>query len=235
MIELAKYIFNDCKYEYKFEYNKLQQIQDNLKTGITFEDAQYFLRWVVEMIKLNLNTDDVTLTCCCGEASSLAKQILESFNLEYFVFNLKNILRDIRNVHSITLVKLKIVENSNITLTSFVIDPTFKQFCVIDRCLKDKTIKYSGGEYKVPPYPGYFLSLTKEGNMFGTDLLNKGFFALNENNFKLYCDSFQMYKNASYSYHYTHNIRSGKEYIGEIYNCGEKDINPKRVNLKLKV
>lgn len=219
---MSRYIFDEENIEYNFDYNLLEKIENNLIDGITYNEAIYLLRWIVFVIEENLDLSDPTYTGYCGISSCIAVRLLRKLGLKCFSFNLKNLLNENHNIHSIVLAKIKVIENNEIHNKEFIIDPTFRQYCIIERCLRSRILKYENTEYKVAPFPGYFLSLTDDGIKFGTLLLNNGFFELNAENFKLYCDAFQLYKNEQNNCFPIYNIRNGKEYISEIKKCKEK-------------
>lgn len=101
--------------------------------------------------------------------------------------------------HSVALVNIPIIDNNgNTELRRVQLEPTFRQFCIKENC--DYSNFFKRG--RVAPHPGYFmisdnllkLGVSKEDAIKSENLckhiIKKGYFYLNEENAKLYGDTF---------------------------------------------
>ena len=211
---INKYIFELKNQKTEFDYNYLCDIEQKInKHELNEKEQLYLLKWIISRIQKFLPTNDPTYSLLCGEAADLASLLLKSLNIDYFQINIKEILKEKLNVHAITILDF----NSKNIESKYILDPTFRQFLIKEECIYE-TLKIPNS-YKLGTYPGYFLSLTKEGIEFATSLLNNGFFKITDENLKIYFDSFMMYKNDYWQRRLDYNIRSGKEYCHEIYRC----------------
>ena len=68
---------------------------------------------------------------------------------------------------------------------TYIIDPTYRQFCLLSLCNKNRIYHYD-----LSTAPGYF---AKDKNVI-KQLLKNGYIELNEYNCKIYCDSFVLAK-----------------------------------------
>ena len=68
---------------------------------------------------------------------------------------------------------------------TYIIDPTYRQFCLLSLCNKNRIYHYD-----LSTAPGYFV---KDTNVIKT-LLKNGYLEINEYNCKVYCDSFVLAK-----------------------------------------
>lgn len=211
---IDKYIFELKEQQKNFDYNYLCNIEQRInKHELTEKEQLYLLKWIISRIQKYLPSDDLTYSLLCGEAADLASLLLKSLNIDYFQINIKEILKEKLNVHAITILDF----NSKNIESKYILDPTFRQFLVKEECIYE-TLKTTNS-YKLGTYPGYFLSLTKEGTKFATSLLNNGFFKLTNENLKIYFDSFMMYRNDYWQRRLDYDIRSGHEYCHELYRC----------------
>ena len=208
-----QYIFELKNQENKFDYDYLCNIENkNINHKLNDKEQLYLLKWIIYRIQEILPSDDLTYSLLCGEAADLANLLLKSLNIDYFQINIKEILREKFNVHAITIVDFQSNNESK-----YILDPTFRQFLVKEECIYE-SLKLPK-TYRLGIYPGYFLSLTKEGTMFATELLNNGFFKITNENLKIYFDSFIKYKNDYWQRSLDYNIRNGEEYRHELYRC----------------
>ena len=217
---LDTYIFKLYKND-TFNYQKLCNITKDIIHVLTQEEIDYLLKWIVFRIKKLLpkynsftgEKFNPTFDCLCGDAADLAYKLLESLGYFNYRINIKNILKESHNIHAITIL---ILDDKK-----YVIDPTFRQFLVKEKCIAPIINEYKYGKTVDGAYPGYFLSLTEDGKKFGEKLLNDGYFELTEDNFKLYCDSFMMWINTTNFTDVDYNIRSGKKYIEMLSKCNK--------------
>jgi len=222
-METNKYIFKlNLSNEKEYDYNYLSYIENKLHISLTEKEALYLLKWIVYRCQSILIPQNSTLEYMCEDAAKLVSALLESLGLTHYTFNINSVIQSSFTIHELTIVEIII----NGEITKYVIDPTFRQFLIKDNCLPNRTIVYklkgtinctnnNDIEYitKMPTHPGYYLSLTKEGTLLGTQILNEGFFKLTEDNMKLYGDSFMKY-NSQYISDYC--LKSGEEYIEDI-------------------
>ena len=229
MKQSNRYIFELKEQQKNFDYNYLCNIEQQIKKHELTEKAQlYLLKWIITRIQEFLPSDDPTYSLLCGEAANLAASLLKLLNIDHFQINIKEILKEKLNIHAITILDF----HSKNVESKYILDPTFRQFLVKEECIYE-TLKTTNS-YKLGTYPGYFLSLTKEGIGFATSLLNNGYFKITNENLKLYFDSFIMYKNDYWGRRLDYGIRSGEEYFYELYRCTKdknKPISNNGINL----
>lgn len=209
------YIFKTINKINTFDYDFLYSIENRLNEGITYDEAIYFLNWLISRISLNLPYN-FKYAAFCGDASELAVSILNKLEVQNYTFDMKPIVTGEKRggLHTLTLVTIKVIQFNEVVTKGFILDPTFGQFCITERCQKDGWFLRNGWNVQLPPDPGYFLSLTPEGVIFGTKILNDGFFEFTEENFKLYCDAFLLSNKDNPIL--SHNI-SKTDYINAIY------------------
>lgn len=220
-----KFIFELNTEPILYDYNYLSTIEDKLYNSyLTEKEVLYLLKWIVYRSKLFLNTKDDTYKYLCIDAAVLVSALLESLKIKHHTFNMMNVIHSTYNIHELTLAIFQI---DNIE-KKYIIDPTFRQFLVKDKCIPNIIEKsyYTEITYnrKLPPYPGYFLNKTSEGKQLGIKLLNDGFFELTEPNMKLYSDAFMKYNGIYISDLF---LQSGDEYI--------RDIEPDIINYDFKI
>lgn len=229
MNQSNRYIFELKEQQKNFDYNYLCNIEQQIKKHELTEKAQlYLLKWIITRIQEFLPSDDPTYSLLCGDAANLAASLLKLLNIDHFQINIREILKEKLNIHSITILDF----HSKNVESKYILDPTFRQFLVKEECIYE-TLKTTNS-YKLGTYPGYFLSLTKEGIGFATSLLNNGYFKITNENLKLYFDSFIMYKNDYWGRRLDYGIRSGEEYFHELYRCTKdknKSISNNGINL----
>lgn len=106
--------------------------------------------------------------------------------------------------HSVSLVNLPIMDDSGYTQSyKFLLDPTFRQFCLKENCNVNKFYDSNWLSRGYPaPHPGYFMQAdnllqlgvsaetAQETEALGQYLISKGYFCLNESTAKLYGDAF---------------------------------------------
>ncbi len=223
---MKKFIFNLKEKKEKFDYRYLEKILEQPETDVNEQEREYLFKWIVFRVEEFLSKKDMTYSCLCGEAADLACALLDTLCINHRQVNLKKLLNEILNVHAITIVYFG--------RDSYIIDPTFRQFLVLDHCIPGLVKHFNSGViYHVPCYPGYFLSLTENGKKFGEDLLNKGFFKVTDENLKLYCDSFVSYYNSIRQRDFNYNLRSSSEYKSELYSLETEKSDIVDSNIKL--
>ena len=217
------FIFNLSNETNNFDYEFINEILMKKKNGLSNEEAVYLLKWVVSRIQSFLNEYDYagipTYESLCVYAADLAFSLLSYLNIYNRVYNIKKMMNYPIDVHALTLVRFPGEDGRDI---EYVIDPTFRQFLIKEKCCEPHYILLHRDTYmRVGGYPGYYLSLTDEGIMFGTSLLNNGFFKSTEENWKIYGDAFMQYRN-NIVYSDTNCFKyllSGFEYYQSIFEC----------------
>ncbi len=197
-----------------------------VQKGIGYEDAITFLNWLTYNARTAATSNipesamSAPLTGTCAPTQRINKIILEKIGLQVNPFNMENCIEELpktnedeqrikdgylsNNVrHAVTIVKIPILENGTTKLHTFLLDPTFRQFCLKENCNRNmywNQEKIQKGH--VAPHPGYFLSkqyLEEKGedshkiemSRYVADvLINRGFMELTEETAKIYGDAF---------------------------------------------
>ncbi len=194
--------------------------------GITYEEASYFLDWMTYNARTaatsNIPESAMTapLAGACGPTQSINTSILQKMGLDVKPFNMGECVgktpmteEDRKRIengwystnvrHAVTIVNLPIEENGIVKLHTYLLDPTFRQFCLKENCVESN---YWNEERirkgHVAPHPAYFLTeeyLRKQGASeekikasyhLAQMLISRGYIELTEENAKIYGDAF---------------------------------------------
>lgn len=196
------------------------------KNGITESEAEKLLDWVVYNARkyaVSNTLEKITTASMIGQCAltqNINQKVLTKLGLEANPFNTADCIRenpkteedtkkqneywkhDVR--HSIVLTKIPIMqEDNNTQICEFIIDPTFRQFCLKENCNEEKFVPERWTIYNaVAPHPGFFMqkeNLLKLGQSYEyaseaeklcKDIIYNGYFPLNEQTGKLYGDAF---------------------------------------------
>lgn len=197
------------------------------KDGITLEEAEKFLDWVtlnarnfaVREIPESITT--ASMTGSCAPTQRINTQLLLRLGLDVRAINIADCIGEIpmneedkRRIengwsstavrHAIALVNIPIMNSESITKTfEFVLDPTFRQFCLEENCRFDKFYDSDWIQHgHVAPHPGFFMLKDNLQDLGETEetaesserlckkIISRGYFYLNEKNAKLYGDAF---------------------------------------------
>ena len=157
-------------------------LKGNTKEGISYEDAFKFLDWITfnsrsfATRKIPESAMTAPLTRQSGPTQNLNRIILEKIGLDVNPFDMADCVEDFSKSgedikenndgflfthlrHPVCRVKLPINDNGKTSMHSYLLDPTFRQFCLKEKCNKDvyNDISKLNRGY-IAPYPGYFLS-----------------------------------------------------------------------------
>ena len=250
IIESEPLIFNVGENQVKSVIQKLFQVnyknQDELVDGLTSDEAELILDWVVQNGRKNFSiygTDIKTssLKGCCGLAQAYTLIPLMDLGLEVTVNNAR-CFQPNNYGHAFGTVKIPIKENDGIVLKQFLVDISYRQFF--------STVLSSEGEYFAydkklcngsSPAAGYYITKTDLGKGFAKRLLYRGFIELTPENAKLYGHAFvcQTLNYETKDQEETFLLRSGEWYIDAINNnqveldCSIEELENYNYNLDL--
>lgn len=189
------------------------------------------LNWMTYSARKNTASpiEDITKASFAGRCSrcqSFFCQLLEKMNFKYLPFNVGGMLGT-APIHALTYVEIPTKLNGQNMTKSFVLDPTFRQFCLTE---ENRFERYNEeprwGIRMSTPHPGYFFNLTDEGRMFAKELIYSGFFEVNEDSLKTYFDPFVLYATPKESYddpslvgHVASTTANGKYYFQRMYDA----------------
>lgn len=201
--------FNTEKEEFIFDtlpYNEDIDIRDIAVLEGFFKEKGYiperyinlFLNYVTYYARSNcVNEIESPLTSSlkgkCSITAKINEELLKKMALNVKQFNIGNIFGDYY-IHQLTMVEIPTMINGEIKIKSYLLDPTFRQFCLKEENRFERY--YEEPRFSVrmsTPHPGYFLNLTEEGKKFAEDLIYFGYFEVNEESVKRYCDAFALY------------------------------------------
>jgi hypothetical protein len=230
------------------------------QNGISYADAFEFLDWITYNARSasTNNTPESAMTATftgkCGPTQRINTIILQKMGLDVKPFNMGDCVGELpmtvkdkqriengmssTNVrHAVAMLKLPIQENGKTQIHTYLLDPTFRQFCLKENCNKSV---YSDEQRLqrgyVAPHPAYFLTkeyLKEQGeseekiktsNYIAQVLINRGFMELTEENAKIYGDAFaragirEQFKDIPLK-------MTGRDYIYEFENDTEKILN----------
>ena len=214
------------------ESNKTQ-----LQEGITLEQANVFIKWIVNktwknLSFLSLDIRSNSLNGFCELAQFISLYPLEELGLSV-TKNKAISCFDYPFRHSFGTVDIPIDIDGNITNYTFLIDPTYKQFFTAIRCNHGRYYaKDENTGLMVAPDPGYFMKTQKEKDVC-KQIVKNGYILLTEEAAKIYgegfrkasilLDEFESNKETSYD---------GKYYIDRIKNVsGDYSIDSSEVDM----
>ncbi|MDD2378220.1 MAG: hypothetical protein PHD10_04500 [Bacilli bacterium] len=177
-----KYIFDATYKDASIDIKKVADIESRLNNGITVEDAELLLDFVVSetraIIAKNAKVSNISHL-----AQYVSYLLLKKMRLTVYPFNIKNALECSKIDHTVLSVKILI---NGMSYNTYIVDPTFRRFCLEENC----RVECFNKEEKLTPDPGYFLNMTDKGRVLANYLIINGYFLLNEENAKTYGDSF---------------------------------------------
>lgn len=227
--------------------------------GISYEEAFKFMDWLTynarSFATRNIPESAMTapLTGQCGPTQAVNTTILQKIGLDTIPFNMGRCVgqtpmteEDIERInngwystnlrHAVTLAKIPIEYNGVTTMHTYLLDPTFRQFCLKDNCNEsvywdeEKNMKE-----QVAPHPAYFLTeeyLSSQGesrqkidqsNYIAQVLINRGYMELTEENAKIYGDAFAK-SGIRWQFRDVALNMTGKDYINEFENNRENTL-----------
>ena len=166
-------------------------LNDYKNQKLTEEEIKLFLETMIYDVRMNLkggrseqNFLNAPLTSYCMFAKDyLLRNYYPYFEgLNICEINVPYIIPSIFG-HFIVIVNFESTEGYK----SYILDPTYRQFCLLSLCNKNRIYHYD-----LSTAPGYFV---KDEKVIKT-LLKDGYLEINEHNCKIYCDSFVLAKNS---------------------------------------
>lgn len=197
VIELSKIADKEKKLRDVLEENKNN---GELTNGISKEDAECLLEWVVQNAREMLMKDfkiseeqfkEDSLAFSCGFGQTLTGYPLRNMGLTPNICNARNVFHE-KAGHAFLTVAIPIKdENGNIEEKDYLVDTTYKQFFQREFGARNGDyIKDKEFGNRVSETPGYYTLKMKNGKEFAEELLAKGFAEFTEENAKIYGDSF---------------------------------------------
>ena len=236
---------------------KQNESEGKLVEGISKEDAESVLEWVVQNARAMLIKDykmtkeefqkEESLRGCCGYGQALTGFPLIHMGLTPNTCNTRNVF-DENSAHAFLTVEIPVKdEQGTVTEKEYLVDTTYRQF--YDRTLLKREgyyIKDKNFGNKVSETPGYYTLKMKNGKEFAEELLAKGFVELTEENAKMYGDSFVLSHQTRKDYTKVPTKReeetsiTGEQYIENIHNPElhmeidnkEEDLEKNNINTK---
>lgn len=241
--------------ELKIIQEKIENFTSGKSTqGLTIEETEKFLDWVtfnarnyaVRNIPESITT--ASMFGQCAPTQNINKKLLSKLGLDVRTFNTSECIGEIpmnefdrKKIergwlstavrHSVSLVNIPIIDSNGQTNTyKFLLDPTFRQFCLKENCDVNKFTDKNRLECgHVAPHIGFFMmkenlkwlgesDITAEkSEKLCKTIISKGYFYLNEENAKLYGDAFvRASKRLEYQNYPIH--MEGKDYIKNFEN-----------------
>ena len=130
----------------------------------------------------------------CSIAANICYELLISMGIKASVFNVRDLIGVENTIHELCKLTIPVKINEKIVDKEYILDPTFKQFCIKNECTidmykKEKRLQF----HKATPSPGYFLNQTEKGQSLAINILYYGYFNTSDNNLKLYGDAFKLF------------------------------------------
>ena len=238
-IKKENFIFEAEPYNKDINVRRIAAIQDHYeKYGYLPSGAiSDFLNWITYRTRTNV-TDPVEspiYSSLVGKsmiAQAFNDELLEKMNFVKKSFNVGDVLGKER-IHSLECVQIPSLEEGKIVKKLFILDPTFRQFCLVEENRIEKFYEEPRwvGEISTP-HPGYFLNLTDKGRTFANSLISFGYFEVTEENLKIYFDAFTLsfipkdaYKNSNHIGKVSETMATGMDYWNRMINCNEEPLS----------
>lgn len=228
--------------------------------GLTVKETEKFLDWVsfnsrsyaVKDVKDSIT--EATMFGQCAPTQNINKIVLSKLGLKVRAFNIADCIGEIQMNqfdknriqngwnsmairHSVLLVEIPIINQDGQTqIYKFLLDPTFRQFCLKENCCINKFIDKNDTEHRqVAPHPGFFMmkenlkwlgqadGISEKAEELCKTIIYKGYFHLNEENAKLYGDAFVRASERLEYQNYPINM-TGKDYITNFENIPMKTV-----------
>lgn len=180
------------------EIATLSLIENKLSEGITKEEAEKLLGWVVQNAREAFVEDNdeqienASLQGYCGFGQGITATTLQNMKLMPKILNVNTNLSSKAGRHAFVSIEMPVIQdNGTIKKTPYLIDTTYRQFLLMneeafcDTYINDKKL----GD-KIPSLPGYWALQNPKGKEFLETILSKGFVELTEENAKIFGDSF---------------------------------------------
>ena len=194
-----------------------------------------FLNWLTYSARKNISNEleDITKSSFsgrCAVAQSFYSQLLDKLGLNKMTFNVGDVVGT-DPIHALTCVEIPTKHNGEDIKKLFVLDPTFRQFCIREENRFERYFEEPRWSVRMStPHPGYFFNLTDEGKEFAQGLIHYGFFEVNEDSLKSYFDPFSLYVTPKESYANQNDVGrvsstevTGTEYWGRMVEA-RKDV-----------
>ena len=184
-----EYIYNYNPYttnniDFYYLFNIENKIKNNI--SISNEEATNFLNLIIFITRQKINPNLDNFDNKCDLAQSILYHYFKNINCKIYPSMTQNVITNNIIGHSFLTLEL----NINNQTTYYLLDPTYIQFFKKNKCKKDNY--YISPKYPdyilLTPDPGYFIKEEMKENC--TYLLNHGHIELNEENAKMYGDSF---------------------------------------------
>ncbi len=166
----------------------LEHNKEQIKDGITEEEAQTILQYVVLNTRKNfMNRMQVDLRThnlkgCCKLAQELSMNLLEALGLSITVNDDTIFTGRTTPTHYFGTVAIPIKENDILFMQHYLVDITYRQFFTLNRCHHGLTKVKNA----IPPEAGYFVCQTQQGQMMASQILKNGYIKLNKEYAKIY-------------------------------------------------
>ena len=169
--------FNNISKEYN--YPVLEDIKDGL-TYYTEEEAKALLDWTVRNTQDNIKEsgfgDDQDLTGVCGFAQFSSLYPLQTMDLKITINNANSFIN--KQNHAFGTVTIPVLKNDEIVDTTYLIDCSYSQFFLLNRCVKNRYL------IGTTPGCGYFVKDNEYCINEVKELLENGYIEATEDNLK---------------------------------------------------
>lgn len=163
------------------------------------EHAKELLNYAIYYARKNVMKNDIespyfsSFEGRCAPSASILDLFFRKLGVSCFQFDIGPALGE-ESCHALCMVEIPIYKNGQVEMHSYLLDPTFRQFCLKRENRFENFFEApKGAVKKSAPHPGYFLSLSKNGTELANDLITYGYFEATDDHLKAYCDAFSLY------------------------------------------
>lgn len=219
--EIEEYIFDTKPFNEDIDIKDIAALEKFFyqKKYIPERYIELFLNYVIYYARYN-SSDKAesayfsSLKGRCSVTANIIEELLKKIGINYLQFNIGYIVHN-TTIHQLIYVKIPTMINGELTTKNYILDPTFRQFCLkeenrFERYFEERRYWCNMST----PHPGYFFNLTEEGKNLAEQLIEYGYFEDTDENLKLYCDCFTLYVTPKEKYKSINDL--GKVYTTDI-------------------
>ncbi len=198
--EIKEFIFKASPYNEDINFVDIAALEEFFKKEgyIPKKHIELLLNYVIYRArKLVVSPPDSPINSSfefrCSPTAQIIRELMGKMGFKVDTLNVGKVLNT-NEIHRICIVHIPTIINGEITVLDFIMDPTFRQFCIKENNRFERYFEEPRGSVRMStPHPGYFFALTKEGEEFANNLIKYGYFLVTEDNLKQYFDPFKLY------------------------------------------
>ena len=150
------YIIENKPLNIEFENSVISEIEDKIinKFDVTQEELSLLLDYICQEVRYKFTTDieNFSYENKCDKAQAILSYYFDDLGIKYYPCMTQHVITNDIVGHSFLVIEIEI--NGNIV--HYLIDPTFRQFLISEKCNEKNYIEHNNMILKTPD-PGYFI------------------------------------------------------------------------------